>query len=216
MTAHASTASSRPFSILPRDLLGLGPIDVDDVAARLDQLREDQRVTFVRALTKADMIRLWDACRGRSVSATDFVPEDVPDRTEVIHKGKNSLPLFNHFEKRFVRGDRDGVVYGYNHTGGLEKLTLGPGYFTGHVEAEARAPDQQGVFGLDYYRLPPESAALPEGWPRVRKNELGLQCFIYAKMVDYMRTVSQGITIGRAWKRGRRTSNYFVLARTLL
>lgn len=204
---------SRPFSISPRDLLGLGPIDVAALQAQLDPLREDQRVTFVRALSKADMIRLWDACDGRVVSAEDFVPAAVPDRTEVIHKGKNSLPAFNRFEKRFTRGDRDGVVYGYNYSG-LEKLTLGPGYFIGHVEADARAADQQGIFGLDYYEPPPESAALPPSWPRVRRNEIGLQCFIYAKMVDYMRKVSEGITIGRAWKHGKRTSNYFVLART--
>ena len=109
--------------------------------------------------------------------------------------------------------DRDGVVYGYNYSG-MEWTTAGPGYFIGHVEARARAEDQQGVFGLDYYDVPSESRLLPPAWPKVRKNELGLQCLIYAKMVDYMRKVSDGITIGRAWKQGKRTSNYFVLART--
>lgn len=212
MTA-ASHDSSPSFSTLPRDLLGLGAIDVDALARRLDAMRDDQRVAFVRALTKADMIRLWEACAGRDVVAEDFVPAQVPPAAEVIHEGKNSLPLFSRFQKRFTRGNEPGVVYGYNHND-FNWTTAGPGYFVGHVEGEARVADQQGVFGLDYYRIPPAGAALPSTWPRTRKNELGLQCFIYAKMVDYMRKVSDGVTIGRAWKLGRRTSNYFVLART--
>lgn len=206
MNAAISSAS-------PRDLLGFGSIDVGALARRLDALREDERVAFVRGLTKADMIRLWDATAGRVVTAEDFVPAGVPPRVEVIHKGKNSLPLFSEFEKRFTRGDRDGVVFGYNHNE-FNWTTAGPGYFVGHVESKARAADQQGVFGLDYYDLPPKFAALPPGWPKMRKNEIGLTALIYAKMVDYMRKVSDGVTIGRAWKHGKRTSNYFVLART--
>lgn len=212
MTA-ASHDSSMPFSTLPRDLLGLGTIDIDALARRLDAMRADQRVSFVRALGKADMIRLWDAAAGRAVSAEDFVPAHVPPATEIIHEGKNSLPLFSRFQKRFTRGDAPGVVYGYNHND-FNWTTAGPGYFVGHVEHKARVADQQGIFGLDYYAIPPAAAALPPSWPKVRRNELGLQCFIYAKMVDYMRKVSDGVTIGRAWKLGRRTSNYFVLART--
>ena len=205
--------ASRPFSTSPRDILGLGPIDMREVALRLDALREDQRVTFVRSLTKANMIRLWEACDGRVVTAADYVPATVPDRTQVIHKGKNSLPLFSEFEKRFTRGDRDNVVFGYNHTP-TNWTTAGPGYFIGHVEPSARAADQQGIFGLDYYEPPADRTRLPSTWPAIRKNEIGIQCLIYAKMVDYMRKVSEGITIGRAWKHGKRTSNYFVLART--
>jgi len=209
----ATQAASRPFSTSPRDILGLGPIDMREVALRLDALREDQRVTFVRSLSKADMIRLWDACDGRVVAGTDYVPAHVAARTEVIHKGKNSLPLFSEFEKRFTRGDGDNVVFGYNHTS-LNWTTAGPGYFIGHVEANAKAVDQQGIFGLDYYEPPANATLLPESWPTIRKNEIGIQCLIYAKMVDYMRKVSEGVTIGRAWKHGKRTSNYFVLART--
>lgn len=209
----AASYASRAFSISPRDLLGLGPIDIADVAARLDALREDQRVAFVRALTKGDMSRLWDACEGRVVTSADFVPGHVPARTEVIHKGKNSLPLFSEFEKRFTRGPGDNVVFGYNYNT-FNWTTAGPGYFIGHVEGSAKAPDQQGVFGLDYYDVPPSRDHLPAGWPTIRKNEIGLQCLIYSKMVDYMRQVSASVTIGRAWKHGKRTSNYFVLART--
>src|SRR5262245_60019621 len=105
-----------PFSTEPRDILGLGAIDIDSVARRLDAVREDQRVAFVRALTKPAMIRLWDACEGRNATAADFVPAHVPVGTQVIHEGRNSLPAFSRFQKRFSKSERDGVVYGYNHS----------------------------------------------------------------------------------------------------
>jgi len=209
-TTHESATD---FSTSPRELLGLGQIDIEGVAHQLDAMREDQRVAFVRALHKGDMMRLWDACRGRVVSAADFVPDELGSRAEVLHQGKNSLPLFSRFQKRFAKGDRPEVVYGYNHND-FNWTTAGPGYFIGHIEVRARAGEQQDVFALDYYEVPPAGAALPLGWPKVRRNEIGLQCFIYARMVDYMRKVSEGLTIGRAWKYGRGTSNYFVLART--
>lgn len=215
MTATSSSSSSvhtRGYAS-PRDLLGLGPIDIEAVARRLEGMREDERVRFVRALTKADMIRLWDACKGRGVTSTDFVPQSVAPRVEVVHKGKNSLPAFSEFEKRFAHAEGwSGAVYGYNYNP-WNWTTAGPGYFVGHLDERVRG---QGLaeYGLDYYQVPPAGAGLPPTWPKVRKNEIGLTYFIYAKMVDYMRMVGAGVTIGRAYKHGKRTDNYFVLART--
>lgn len=214
MSSKASTAPgpipTNPSSHRPsvRELLGYGPIDIDALARRLEALDEAGRVAFVRGLKKADMLRLWDACEGREVTADDFVPRGTRIGTEVIHKGKNSLPAFSDFEKRFTPADgRPGQVYGYNHNW-FNFTTAGPGYFVGHFR-----PDET-AFGLDYYEVPPVSAPLPATWPKVRKNEIGLQVLIYAKMVDYMRKVCDGVTIGRAWMRGKRTSNFFLLART--
>jgi len=199
------TSTTQPTT---RELLGYGPIDIQTLARRLEALDEAGRVAFVRNLKKADMLRLWDATDGREVTADDFVPAGTRIGAEVIHKGQNSLPVFSQFEKRFTPADgRPGVVYGYNHTN-LNWTTAGPGYFLGHTRpGEAH-------FGLDYYDVPPTQARLPSTWPAVRKNEIGLQFFIYAKMIDYMRKVSDGVTIGRAWMRGKRTSNFFLLART--
>ena len=45
---------------------------------------------------------------------------------EVIHDGKNSLPAFTTFQKRFVRLDDERVV-GYNHASTMG--VIGPGYF---------------------------------------------------------------------------------------
>jgi hypothetical protein len=193
---------------LVTNILGRGAIDIARVAPILDAMSEKDRLAFVRALTKSDMLRLWNACEGREVTAEDFVPRSLPLGTEVIHEGKNSLPLFSQFQKRFTLAEgRPGVVYGYNHTD-LNWTTAGPGYFIGHIRPGETA------FGIDYYEVPPTAAHLPPYWPRVRRNEIGLQRFIYSKMVDYMRKVSGTVTVGRAWMRGRRTSNFFVLART--
>ncbi len=190
------------------NILGRGAIDIARVGKILDAMTEKDRLTFVRALTKSDMMRLWKASEGREATAEDFVPMSLPLGTEVIHEGKNSLPMFSLFQKRFTRAEgREGVVYGYNHTP-FNWTTAGPGYFVGHVRPGETS------FGIDYYEVPPKHAHLPYKWPRVRPNELGLQFLIYAKMVDYMRKVSDTVTVGRAWMRGRKTSNLFVLTRT--
>lgn len=187
-------------------------VDLARLEAELEGMGEAERLAFVRGLGKGDMVRLWDACVGRQCVLEHFVPASVPDGVEVIHAGKNSLPLFSSFQKRFTRAPeqegREGAAYGYNHTG-LNFTTAGPGYFIAYHH-----DDERGEFGVNYYDVPPKDAALPAGWPKVRRNEFGLQRFIYAKMIDYMRLITDGVTIGRAWRHGKITNNYFVLCRT--
>ncbi|TNF32678.1 MAG: hypothetical protein EP329_09425 [Deltaproteobacteria bacterium] len=189
---------------------GMGrAVDLAGLEAELVGVDEAARVALVRSLTKADMAALWDACVGQGCTAEDFVPAETPLGAEVVHAGKNSLPAFSAFEKRFCAADgRPGVVYGYNHNW-FNFTTAGPGYFVGRYHDDARAE-----FGLNYYEVPPGQGAVPRGWPRIRRNELGLQLLIYARMIDYMRKVAPGVTIGRAWRQGKKTSNYFVLCRT--
>ena len=128
--------------------------------------------------------------------------------TEVINAGKNSLPVFSHFEKRFCRtADNPDVLYGYNE--GSTRKFVGPGYFVASVDAE------RGEVAVNYYHVPPEDAALPEAWPAIKPNEKGVQKFVYAKMIDYLRKVSDHVTIGRADRNGKTTNNYFLLCRTV-
>ena len=49
--------------------------------------------------------RLWDAAAGTAppVTQADLVPPDLPPLREVIFHGKNSLPAFTLFQKRFCR-----------------------------------------------------------------------------------------------------------------
>ncbi len=190
-------------------LVGRGSaVDVERLREALSDSDERARVEAVRQLTKRDMAALWEGAEGAVVTAEDFVPAGAALGVEVIHEGKNSLPVASCFQKRFTpAAGRPGVVYGYNHNW-FNFTTAGPGFFVGHHDAA------RGEFGLDYYQIPPADAPLPAPWPAIRRNDFGLSTFIYARMIDYMRKVAEGVTIGRAWRAAERTDNYFVLART--
>lgn len=182
-------------------------IDIDAVAAHLEGLDSFARVAAVRSINGAQQDTLWAACEGRGTTLADFVPEDLAPAVEVIHMGKNSLPMFSHFEKRFCRvAGIPTVLYGYNE--GSTRHLVGPGYFVA-VEDPSR-----GEVGINYYEVPPNSADLPANWPAIKRNEEGVQVFIFAKMIDYMRKVSDTVTIGRAYKQGKEMKAYFLLCRT--
>ena len=127
--------------------------------------------------------------------------------TTVRHTGRNTLPAFTHFEKRFCRPrgedrEKPGALYGFNFQA-LGPLT-GPGYFTARA-----APGRPEVL-IDYTRVPPER---PDGWPALRSNEAGLSRFVYGFMVDTLRGVSEHVTIGSAARKGRDIGSWFVLCR---
>ena len=55
---------------------------------------------------------------------------------------------------------------------------------------------------------------MPEGWPRLRPNWLGIQLFVYFQTRDFMRRVSQHVTIGAAYKwDSMKMDQYFLLCR---
>jgi hypothetical protein len=195
------------MSIELKTLLSADPLDLPALAAHLDGLESTARVAAVRTITGAQQQTLWAATEGQGATLSDLVPEDVGAAVELINYGKNSLPVFTHFEKRMCRvaGEPD-KLYGYNE--GQTRPFVGPGYFVAHSFPE------RGEVGIDYRMVPPEGAALPEGWPKVKPNEKGVQRFVYAGMVDYMRRVSQTVTIGRAYKGGDKDLGHtFLLCR---
>ena len=135
------------------------------------------------------------------------MPAAVPDFAQVRHHGKNTLPAFTHFEKRFCRPKgadphKPEALYGFNFQT-LSPLT-GPGYFLA-VEASGR-PEVL----VDYNRVPEDQ---PEGWPAIRANERGLSRFVYGFMVDTLRRVSEHVTIGSAARKGKDLGSWFVLCR---
>ncbi|MFT7582504.1 MAG: hypothetical protein ACI9MR_004186 [Myxococcota bacterium] len=185
-----------------------GPtLDLAHLRMTLEGLDETSLVEAMRSIGKPEMQQLWVACEGEGTTAEDFVPRDAPVGTEIIHVGKNSLPVFNQFEKRFAHAaDRPGACYGYNES--PTRWAIGPGYFVAHHD------DNYGEFGVNYFVVPPAGSQLPNRWPRIVPNEQGLQQFVYGKTIDYMRRVAEGVTIGRAVHKGKATDNYFVLVRT--
>jgi hypothetical protein len=125
----------------------------------------------------------------------------------VRHFGKNTLPVFTHFEKRFCRPAgqdprRPTALFGFNFQA-LARLT-GPGYYVAH--ADPALPEVL----IDYRELPP---AAPAGWPPLRSNEVGAARLVYGFMVDRLRRVSEHVTIGSAARHGRELGSWFLLDR---
>src|SRR2546425_13155215 len=116
MFPHMSTVSMSTVSVRPsagarfRDLVRAEPPDRRAITAFLDGLSHVERVEAMRALGGARLqARLYAAVAGAPrVTLTDLVPPDAPPLREVIFEGKNSLPAFTLFQKRFCRPSAGG------------------------------------------------------------------------------------------------------------
>ena len=182
----------------------LDKVSIEEINLALDQLPDEDRVKQSRSLGPREQKLLWELCVGRSVSLDQLVPA-TRTGTTVRHLGRNTLPAFKIFEKRFYRSSADELeLIGYNE--GPTRKLVGPGYFVCRVSDQ---PDIGHII-IDYERLP-ETA--PEGWPEIKSNEAGVSRLVYAHMHDYLRRVSEHITIGRAFRKGKESPNYFTLCR---
>ena len=187
------------------DLLALfrsSSLDLAAIARWFDAASQEARVAGMRSLGKSQQRALFHATANAEALTIDYmVPARLGDLTEVIHEGKNSLPLFTQFQKRFARlPGRPDTLVGYNHQ--TMSAFTGPGYY------EARVDGRQ--IAVDYTKLPSQKVA---SWPPIIPNSARLGRFVYADMIDYLRRVSAHVTIGRAVRHGKETENYFLLCR---
>lgn len=179
-----------------------------DVAKFLDALSGEDRIEAIRAIGGKEQRRLYDAVEGFApVRLVELVPPGAADLGVVRHYGKNSLPLFTEFEKRFARAPgveaaAPNELMGFNFQP-LSPVT-GPGYFIATEDV------QRGEVLIDYRRVPD---CHPADWPAIRGNEGGLARFVYGFMIDTLRRVSEHVTIGSASRDGKDTGNWFVLCR---
>ena len=179
--------------------------NIDEVASYLDQLNLQDRVQASRSLNARAQKKLWVLCQNRQVSREDLVPVGREGQS-VRHLGRNTLPVFKFFEKRFYAPQAESQeLWGYNE--GVTRPWIGPGYF---VARDCRV-DEPEAFVIDYEQVPSEHP-LPQ-WPQVKSNEKGLSRLVYAYMQDYLRKVSDGVLIGKAYRKGKETENYFTLCR---
>jgi hypothetical protein len=179
------------------------------VRDHLDALEHPARLAEVVALGKSPQARLFDAASGfRPIGLEHFVAVGRAPMREVVHHGKNSLPLFNRFAKVFCMPDDPSAaereLWGYNRNPALVETTVGPGYFVAHSH------DREGEVLIDYLQQPPRK---PDAWPPILPNSSRLSRFVYYRTQDVMRGVSEHVTIGRATKGGREMPNWFVLCR---
>src|SRR3990172_10191029 len=87
-----------------RALAAETPAEPRRVARFLDGLAHAERVAAVRSLGRAEQRRLFEAVTGAlPLGLADLVPPATPDLVPVRHYGRNTLPAFTIFEKRFCR-----------------------------------------------------------------------------------------------------------------
>lgn len=176
--------------------------ELEDLAIYLDTLTHVERYSEILSLKKNDLKELFKIA-SKGITVDDLIPEDFESLKEVIFWGKNSLPLFSHFQKRMCRSSDGTFLLGYNHQ--PLKWITGPGYFvaSGHT-------DRAGEVMIDYTKVPYEKS---KNWPAIKSNETGIGYFVYGGMKDFLRRVSEDVFIGEACKKGQSIGQYFVLCR---
>lgn len=181
-------------------------IDLKRIAEILDGLGHEGRCHTVRTWSKHHQEKIFEAAKGFRPLDLDFlVPSGKGALEEVIHDGQNTLPAFNRFQKRFVKLESEGFpVGGYNHQS-MERFT-GPGYF-GVTAGEG---DHEGELVIDYRQIPKSK---PEAWPALRSNEGGIAGIVNGGMIDYLRGISEHVSIGVAFKDGQSRHQWFALVR---
>jgi hypothetical protein len=178
------------------------PLDLPRLTTVLDELGHLGRVDTVRGWDGETMAMLYEAMKGYMPVTLDyFVPPDVPPLTEVIHHGKNSLPAFTFFQKRFCKPDREDKkdeLWGYNQNPDFVLWFAGAGYYVAHGW-------DPGEIAIDYTLIPPGKVST---WPdQLVKNERGVgPRAVYGNMIDIMRGLSKHVSIGRA-KRVKQAGN---------
>ena len=183
---------------------------IEDIAEHLDKLDPaERRQQTLDVDGKLQKILYERAQMSAPVDLEFFVPSHVADTTEVIHYGRNSQPAFKYFQKRWSRpAGREGQLFGYNEA--RARPLIGPGYFVADP-TDADGSDVRGAVVVDYFMLP--DAAVPAGWPAIKPNNHGLQMFVYNKTRDYMRRISEHVSIGIAYRKEKTVLGYFLLCR---
>jgi hypothetical protein len=181
-------------------------LDLERLAKDLDELGHPARLWAIRSWGKETQAKLYEAAKGfHKLTLDDYVPPRTAPLVEVIHHGRNSLPVQNFFQKHFCKPkdpEAKGVLWGFNYQSLL--MFSGPGYFVTHQAAD------EGEVDIDYTMLPKEK---PDAWPPIIPNTAGIARFVYAGMIDVMRGISTHVSIGRAKRGGKLADHWFVLVR---
>lgn len=200
MTAASSSHSASSLAGLLQ-----AKASAKEIETFLDGLSPAARLEQVLSITGAGVGRLYHAVADApALSLEEFFPQSV--NGTLIYEGRNSLPMFTRFQKRFARAP-SGEIVGYNHQ--TMSVVTGPGYFI------TKAPSGQGEHGkeilFDYTERP---TFFPEGWPAFKPNESGLSRFVYRNMKDYVRRVARGVVVGKAYELDVDKHAYFSLTRS--
>jgi hypothetical protein len=182
------------------ELLATPGVTAEQVQKHLAALSGEERVRQATQLDRRHHATLWKLSDGTEPLRLEEIV--APDRTPldpVPFEGQNNQPIYRPFRKVFYRTP-DGGIAGYNDSPAA--WFAGPGYYV-------LRRDGSGTY-VDYTEVPREK---PAAWPPIRPNDVGISRFVYGHMKDYLRRVYGRVVIGRAYRHGKATPNYFVLAR---
>lgn len=183
-----------------KQLLEQSDVTLQQIQDHLGALSDEARVQQATDLKGKQLSILWRLSdKTEAIALDEVVPEGHAPLAPIPFEGQNSLPLFRRFQKVFYRTP-DGRIAGYNNSpvGWL----VGPGYYI-------LKKDDTGIY-VDYTDLPNEK---PSEWPPIKRNDAGITTLVYGNMKDYLRRVYGKVFIGKAYKKGKETENYFTLAR---
>jgi hypothetical protein len=182
------------------ELLATPGVTAQQVQAHLAALSGDERVRQATSLARRHHAALWELSADTApLRLEEVVPPERAPLDPVPFEGQNNQPIYRPFKKVFFRTG-DGRIGGYNESPAA--WFAGPGYYL--LKA-----DESGVY-VDYTEVPRDK---PAGWPPIKSNTDGFSRFVYGNMKDYLRRVYGRVVIGRAFRHGKATPNYFVLAR---
>ncbi len=186
-----------------KEMLGSEKVTLEEITDHIEGLPHKYRIVQTRELGGKQQSKLWDIAKGsKPIDLSYLLPEGAPVLRPYPFEGKNSLPLFTHFQKVFYQ-QPDGTIAGYNNASTMK--IVGPGYYLCDVD-----PKYPGEILVDYTRLP---YVQPTGWPPITPNMAGLSRFVYGGTQDYLRWVSKDVVIGHATRGGEDMPNWFVLCR---
>ncbi|MHC4390340.1 MAG: hypothetical protein ACYS22_03375 [Planctomycetota bacterium] len=186
------------------ELLKAESIDREAIAKRFENLDLYGQIDEMLSLKAKAQAQLFGVCEANEpLTVAELIAEG--ESGTWIFEGVNTLPANRRFQKRVcpTEGNSEHLA-GYNEQG-LKWLT-GPGCFT----VRACREEEPGSIVFDYTIMPKEA---PVGCKTVKHANKGLSRLVYGGMLDYMHRVSKNVMIGRAYKNGKATSNYFMLAR---
>jgi hypothetical protein len=193
---------------------------IEALETHLNGLDGTTRREQVQLLKPADQARLYGLAAGRHTDLDHYVPKGTPAGVEVIHDGINTLPVIGGtFQKRFAIDPDDPTrICGYNHNnaGIVSHLfwVTGPGYFLvrakGSDSPDGRT-DHGGQVFVNYYEQP--SKAPVASWPAPKPPNGFTAGLVWGQMCDYMWRVSDHVSIGTAFKKGKPMNQYFTLVR---
>jgi hypothetical protein len=182
------------------DLLATPGVTPERVQAHLASLSGEERVRQATRLDRRHHKTLWNlSAATEPLRLEEVVAPDRKPLDPVPFEGQNNQPIYRPFKKVFYRTP-GGTIGGYNDSPAA--WFAGPGYYV-------LRRDDSGTY-VDYTEVPTEK---PSAWPPIRPNDVGISQFVYGHMKDYLRRVYGRVVIGRAYRKGKPTPNYFVLAR---